>query len=94
MQATQDDRRIAAAILDQVAARGPERSICPSDVARALDKDWRPLLSSVRRVAIGLAQEGRVDILRKGRRVAPEAVKGVIRLRAANSYAPSQGDAP
>ena len=40
-------------ILRQTAARGPERSICPSEVARALaggdDGPWRPLMAPVRR---------------------------------------------
>jgi hypothetical protein len=35
----------------------------------------------VRRAAVRLAQEGRIDILRKGKPVDPLGVKGVIRLR-------------
>jgi len=74
---------IAATILRLTAARGPAKSICPSEVARALGgADWRPLMGAVRAAAAGLAREGRVEILRKGRPVAPEAMRGVIRLRA------------
>jgi Protein of unknown function (DUF3253) len=96
MQALPDDSRIAAEILTQVAASGSDHSITPSDVARALDADWRPLLGPVRRVAQALARDGRLDILRKGRTVAPEGVKGVIRLRQPQALAqpiPQHGDA-
>ena len=75
---------IEAEILRQTAARGPGRSICPSEVARVLDADdWRRLMSPVRRAAAALAAQGRIEILRKGKSVAPEAMRGVIRLRAA-----------
>ncbi|MCQ8240664.1 DUF3253 domain-containing protein [Rhizosaccharibacter radicis] len=71
-------------ILRQTASRGPESSICPSEVARALSPDdWRRLLDPVRRTAAALSREGRVEILRKGKPVPPEAMRGVIRLRAA-----------
>lgn len=73
---------IEAAILDLAEARGPAKSICPSDVARALAPEWRPLLSAVRRAALRMATDDRIDILRKGERVPPEAARGVIRLRA------------
>ena len=75
-------------ILRQTAARGPGRSICPSEVARALagggeDGPWRSLMGPVRRAAFELARAGRVEVLRKGKPVPPEAARGVIRLRAA-----------
>jgi hypothetical protein len=79
-----DDARIAAEILRLAGELGPARSLSPSDAARALDPEgWRSLLGAVRRVAVHLAQEGRIEILRKGRPVGPEAVRGVIRLRLA-----------
>lgn len=79
---------IEATILALTAQRGPAKSICPSEVARALRPDWQSLLGEVRRVACRLAAAGRIDILRKGHVVAPTGVKGVIRLRAAQ---PCQG---
>ncbi len=79
---------IEATILALTAQRGPAKSICPSEVARALRPDWQSLLSEVRRVACRLAVAGQIDILRKGHVVTPAGVKGVIRLRAAK---PSQG---
>ena len=75
--------RIELEILRQVTARGPNKSICPSEVARALDaEEWRGLMTPVRRAATRLARTGQIDILRKGRPVDPvEEIKGVIRLR-------------
>ena len=75
--------RIEAEILLQTEAQGADKSISPSEVARALDPEWQKLSSAVRRAAIRLAQAGTIDILRKGKRVDPAGVKGVIRLRLA-----------
>ena len=72
---------LAAEILKQTEARGADSSICPSEVARALAEDWRPLLGPVRQAAAGLSQAGRIDILRKGKPVAADDMRGVIRLR-------------
>jgi hypothetical protein len=86
-----DDTAIAAAILRQTAERGAGKSICPTEVARALapgpEEAWRPLLGRVRATAIRLATEGRIDILRKGKPVPPAGVKGVIRLRVSGDTA-------
>ncbi len=72
----------AAAILALVEARGPEKSICPSEAARAVAPDWRAHLKGVREAALRLAREGRIEVLRKGRTVETlDAVRGVIRLR-------------
>lgn len=74
-------------ILRQVAARGAGKSICPSEVARALAPEedaWRRLMSQVRAAAIRLARQGRVEVLRKGKPVDPDGeIRGVIRLRIA-----------
>jgi len=56
--------------------------VCPTDIARALQPDWHAVLGQVRRAAVDLAKAGRIEILRKGKPVPPEGVKGVIRLRA------------
>ena len=72
---------IEATLLRLVEARGPDKSICPSEAARALAPEWQALMGPVRRVAIRLATAGRIEILRKGRPVDPAAVRGVIRLR-------------
>jgi hypothetical protein len=79
---------IAAEIIRQTTARGTQASICPSEVARALAVEWRPLLGPVRRAAFDLARAGRIEVLRKGRPVDPDAVRGVIRLRLCRQDAP------
>jgi hypothetical protein len=76
------------AILDLVTERGPEKSICPTEAARRLagnpaDDAWRRQLSPIRLAAQRLAKAGRIEILRKGKKIAPEDVHGVIRLRLA-----------
>jgi hypothetical protein len=69
-------------------ASGGANSISPTDAARLLsgnpdDDSWRRSLSPIRQAAFRLARAGRIDILRKGRPVAPEDARGVIRLRLA-----------
>lgn len=75
------DEQIRDELLRQVEARGAGKSICPSEVARALAPEWHGLMNRIRAVAAGLSREQRIDILRKGKPVEPEAMKGVIRLR-------------
>ena len=75
------DAAIAATLLGLVQERGPDKSICPSEVARALDPAWQTLLGPVRRVAVALASAGQIDILRKGKPIPPGETRGVIRLR-------------
>jgi hypothetical protein len=76
--------RIEREILQLVAARGPEKTICPSEVARSLagsnPDEWGKLMQPVRRVAVRLAHEGRVIITRKGKAVDPADFRGVYRL--------------
>ncbi len=78
----------AQAILLLLAARGADKSICPTEAARVLagnpqDDSWRAKLSPVRLAAQRLARAGRLQILRKGKPVDPEELRGVIRLRLA-----------
>jgi hypothetical protein len=74
---------ITAAMLQIAAERGPEKSLCPTDVARAVStENWRPLLGAVRKVAADLARQGKIEILRKGKPINPDDMRGVIRLRA------------
>jgi hypothetical protein len=81
-----DDRAIAAALLALAAARGPDRTFCPSEAARRLVPEdapadaWRRLMASVRRVAARLVDDGRLRATRRGRPVDPVAAGGPIRL--------------
>jgi len=82
MTARPDRPAIQAEILRQAAARGAAKSICPSEVARALmPEGWQVLMTPVRQAAVALTAEGRLEILRKGKPVEPGEVRGVIRLR-------------
>ena len=76
---------ITATLLRLAAERGPAKSLCPTDVARAVSaEEWRPLLGAVRKVAADLARQGKIEILRKGKPINPDDMRGVIRLRAAS----------
>ena len=80
-----DEAAIEETMLRLVAERGPGKTICPSEVARALGgphpDGWSPLMQPVRRVAVRLTKAGRVAILRKGRPVEdPDGFKGIYRL--------------
>lgn len=81
---THSTEAIARAILDLAAARGPEKTICPSEAARALggsdEKVWSRLMPQVRRVAVDLMKAGQVEIRRKGRAVDPDDFRGVYRI--------------
>ena len=83
MSARTDHQTIQDEILRQVSARDAGKSICPSEVARALRPEaWQPLMGPVRQVAVALARDGRLEVLRKGRPADLDDLRGVIRLRA------------
>ncbi|SDZ74092.1 DUF3253 domain-containing protein [Rubrimonas cliftonensis] len=76
-----DNEAVREAILAALAMRGPGKSICPSEPARALAADWRPLMPQVRDAAARLADEGRLVVTQKGAPVDARAARGPIRLR-------------
>lgn len=75
-------------ILELCAARGADRTICPTDAAKAYavargEEDplaWRAWLQQVRATAVGLARHGRLVVYRKGKPADPEDFRGVYRL--------------
>jgi hypothetical protein len=71
-------------MLRSIAACEPGKTVDPTDVARALagpvGDDWGALMPAVRRIAIRLANEGRLAIYRKGKQADPNDFKGVYRL--------------
>ena len=77
-----DPAEIDATILRLLDDAGANRTISPTDVARALHPgtDWNVLMTQVRRAAIKLAHAGKIAILRKGKPVDPNDFKGVYRL--------------
>jgi hypothetical protein len=56
-----EQARLRAVILELLERRGPGKTICPSDAARALaGKDFRPLMDMARAAAAELTQRGEV----------------------------------
>ncbi|WP_210348932.1 DUF3253 domain-containing protein [Aurantimonas marina] len=80
---------IINAIEAAIASRGDSKSVCPSEVARALvgsdEKLWRQLMKPIRAEAVKLADAGRLEIRRKGKTVNPRDFRGVYRLAAPRS---------
>lgn len=70
------DADIAAALMRMAKDRGAGKSFCPSEVARALAEDWRPLMPEVRRVAATLP----LVATQAGTVVNPVTARGPIRL--------------
>jgi hypothetical protein len=74
--------RLRAAIVALASARGVHSSTCPSDAARAVADDWRPLLPQARALARELARTGVVRLLQRGRTLDPDGDwRGPIRVR-------------
>lgn len=83
---TPDALELEDAILALLATRAPQRTACPSEVARRIagpaEADWRPLMAPVRQAAARLAAEGRLEVLQHGRPVDAVRARGPLRLRA------------
>ena len=76
------DQALEQAILMLLAKRGRDKTICPSEAARAVaETGWEDLMESARRAARRLVAAGRIDILQKGSIVDGSTAKGPIRLR-------------
>ncbi len=77
--------RIHDVMLRLLEARRTTATICPSDAARALAEDlkceWRDLMRPVRYVAGLMVEQGVIEIVQNGRRVAIGDARGPIRLR-------------
>jgi hypothetical protein len=82
----EDDRtRLTAAIRTLLRHRGPDRTICPSDAARAVGGDrWRHLVPVARDIARDLAAAGELEVTQRGQVLPPGGTwKGPVRLRSA-----------
>ena len=73
------NEEIAGALLRFAQARG-EKTFCPSEVARALSADWRPLMPAIRLEAERLVQAGQLTCTQQGVTVSPLRARGPIRL--------------
>ena len=75
---------LSETILTMLATRDAGKTICPSEVARAIagqdEKQWRLLMKPIRAEAVRLAGEGRLTIRRKGKLVDPANFKGIYRI--------------
>ena len=83
-------------LLSMVADLPPGKSVSPEEVARACDPDaWRRVLPQIRGIAVGLARQGKLVILRHNKPADPNSFKGVYRLRlpAPDDVLPSVGSA-
>lgn len=78
------EQRLRTAILEMARERGPAKTICPSDAARAVGGEgWRDLMEQARGIARELARAGDVEISQRGEVLDPDATwRGPIRIRA------------
>lgn len=72
---------LAEAILQLLGLRARDATICPSEVLPLALKSDRAEMEEVRQAARRLVQEGRIEILQKGRVVDPSTARGPLRLR-------------
>ncbi|MEM0900207.1 MAG: DUF3253 domain-containing protein [Pseudomonadota bacterium] len=74
---------IRSEIIRRVLERGAGKTICPSEVARALspvEAEWRSMMPAVREEAAKLQIEGEIEVTQKGLAVSVPEAKGPIRL--------------
>lgn len=74
--------------------RGPDKTICPSEAARAVGgAGWRDLMPDAREAAARMAGRGELVVTQRGERVDALKARGPIRLgRAKRSDAAGGGD--
>jgi hypothetical protein len=83
MSPAPDPADIERTILALLERRGEERTICPSEAARALagDDGFRELMDDVRATAARMAERGEIEATQRGRVVDAVEARGPIRLR-------------
>ncbi|OOQ57944.1 DUF3253 domain-containing protein [Mucilaginibacter pedocola] len=73
---------IPQTILAKATQRGPDKSTCPSEIARELfPANWRKHMQEVRDAAVDLHKTGKVIITQKGQPVDVDNIKGPIRIK-------------
>jgi hypothetical protein len=75
-----DEDAIEATLLRLAAARTAGATLCPSEAARALATDWRPLMPAVRAIAARLVAQGKLRCTQRGRPADPLTARGPVRL--------------
>ena len=78
----QQHTKISETILSMADQRGPEKTTCPSEVARRLfPDDWRNHMKEVVDAAIELHNQAKVVITQKGLPIDVNHIKGPIRIK-------------
>jgi len=78
----QEHTEIYETIMSTATHRGPEKSTCPSEIARMLfPDDWRTHMKDVLDAAIDLHHQGKVVITQKGTPVDVNHIKGPVRIK-------------
>lgn len=78
------DPRLVASIRELLAVRGADKTICPSEAARAIGgEDWRDLMQPARDAARELVELGEVEVTQKGAVVDVTTARGPVRIRRA-----------
>jgi len=81
------DEAIFETIIQLCAAAWPDETVRPEDIAMTLHPmEWQTMTGRIRLTVKQLAELGYVQILRKGKPVAPDDFKGVYRVRLADSF--------
>jgi hypothetical protein len=76
------DAQLEAALRRLLESRPQSASVCPSEVARAVDPEaWRDLMEPARAAARRLVASGEAQITQQGRVVDPSTARGPIRIR-------------
>ena len=77
-----DDEAFERAMLELLAARAKGLTLCPSEVARAVDPErWRERMEDARSAARRLVARGLVEVTQRGQVVDPDRARGPIRVR-------------
>ncbi|WP_430449645.1 DUF3253 domain-containing protein [Rhodophyticola sp.] len=83
-RSTIDDHQIDETMMRLAAKRGPEKTICPSEVAREIagsdPEAWRRLMGPIRDRAVAAAKTGRIAIKQGGQPVDPDDFSGIYRI--------------
>jgi len=74
---------LETALDDLLCERGPQKTICPSEVARrAYPETWRSHMAQVHALAEDKAKAGHIRLLKNGQPIEPESRRGVYRIAA------------
>lgn len=76
------DANLDQALKSLLAERGVSKTVCPSEVARAVGGEgWRDLMEPARAAARRSVARGEAEITQHGQVVDPSTAKGPIRIR-------------